>query len=255
LPQISQGLLGKIFYFGEKWLIIEYIIMIKAIFFDWGHTFTSTGFIDAKEQVDELLKSYNSSWDEFYPYWKNLYILRSQGAIKSNTEMGRQLKIMLKKDIPFDKITDLIIDSHIIPQENIEVIKELKKNYKVGLLTNNIKEFIDRVLKNYKIEDLFDAVIVSSEIGARKPDARIFFIALKKLSIKPEESIFVSDELSEDLIGAKGCGMKTVWLDSGVENEWIKKEWIESEREIGKLFPPDATIKNLQEVPSLIEKI
>jgi len=223
---------------------------IKTILLDWGHTFTGSGFSDAESEADKLLKPYGLSWNDFYYYYSNLYILRSQGRILTDSEMESQIKKLLGKDIPLIKIIDIIISSHIIPQENIDIVKELKKDYKVGLLSNNVKEWIEKALDNHKISGLFDGVIVSSEVGARKPDARIYLAALKKFSVKPEETVFVADEIGEDLVGAKGCGLKTVWLDSGVENQWKQ-----SEREISEWFRPDATIKELKDVIQAIKTI
>ena len=144
----------------------------------------------------------------------------------------------------------LFRSSHIILDENIKIIKEIKKEYKVGLITNFVYEWIKKVFKVEGIDDLFDIVIVSSKVGARKPTAEIFYTALKSFLIKPSEAVFVSDNLCGDLIYAKGCGIKTIWLDKGIKNKWKKKE-----REIAKLFQPDATIKNLTEITSIIKKM
>lgn len=223
--------------------------MLKVVFFDWGHTFTGSGFIDVKGKINSLLETYGLSWEVFYPYWRNLYELRSSGRIKNDSEFHNWLgKILSRRDLPLEEILDIMIDSHNIPRENIEIVKKLKKDYKVGLITNNVQEWIERVLKNYKIENLFDAIIVSSEVGARKPDAKIFYTALKAFSVKPEQTVFISDEVAEDLVAAKGCGMKTIWLDTGVDNEWKKQE-----REIAKLFKPDAVIKNLKQAIPIIK--
>lgn len=230
--------------------------MIKVIFFDWGHTITSSGFIEAKEKINNLLHPYNLDWDAFYPYFKNLYLLRSSGKIKSDKEMSNWLeKILQKENVPFEKIREAIIDSHVIPRENIEIVQKIKKNYKVGLLTNNIKKWVGKVLKNYGIEDLFDALVVSSEVGAKKPDAEIFYVALKSFAVKPEEAVFVSDEVCDDLVGAKGCGMKTIWLDTTYGNEPIEEQnkLKKKERKIAKIFKPDAIIKNLKEVIPIIK--
>jgi len=225
--------------------------MIKAIFFDWGHTLTTSGFRNAKEKISNLLRPYNLIWDDFYLHFKNLYEIRSSGHLKSDEEMFNLLgKITGKENLPLKEILEAVVDSTVIPQENIKTVEKLKEKYKVGLLTNNVREWLEPSIKRYKIENLFDTIIVSSEVGARKPDAKIYYAALKSLSVKPEETVFVSDELSEDLVAAKGCGIKTIWLDIGGDDEWNKKE-----REIAKLFKPDATIKNLQEAVSLIEKI
>ena len=80
-----------------------------------------------------------------------------------------------------------------------------------------------------------DAITVSSEIGVRKPDARIFMSALKSVSVMPEEAVFVSDELAEDLVGSKGLGMISVWL----RNPQVKSEWKQREA-VKKIFEPDA---------------
>ncbi|MDD2732188.1 MAG: HAD family hydrolase [Candidatus Pacebacteria bacterium] len=224
--------------------------MIKVIFFDWGHTFTGSGFTDAREPINKLLKPYGLDWDVFFPYWRSLYQLRSSRWIKTDEEFHVWLgRILQKRDLPLEQIQKVIVDSHRIPKENIELIKKIKEDYKVGLLTNNVQEWVERVLRNYKIEDLFDVVIVSSRVGVRKPEGRIFYEALKSLSAKPEEAVFVSDEVSEDLVGAKACGMRIIWLDTGIENEWKQQE-----RELAEFLKPDAIIKNLIEVPPIIKK-
>ena len=218
--------------------------MIKAIFFDWGNTFCRS-FPDVQEKkVEVLLKPFGFNWKSFYPYWRSLYYLRSLGRIKSDDEMEVWCKrILQREDFPMKEILTLNIDSYYLPAENIKVVNELKRSYKVGVIANGVKEWIEQVIKKYKIETLFDGLFVSSEIGVRKPDARIFYIALKEFSVKPKETVFVSDELGDDLVGAKGCGMKIIWLYQGIE------------KEILEIVQPDGIIKNLKEAIPIINKI
>ena len=223
--------------------------MLKAVFFDLGHTLTREANVSKK--IEALLKPYNLKWKRFYSCWKNFYFLRSMGKISNDKEMFWLLeKVLGSKSIPFQKIRDIIIfESHIIPKENIEIIKEIKKEYKVALITNFVHEWVEKILKTKKIHDLFDLILVSSKIGVRKPNAEIFYIALKQFSIRSDEAVFVSDDFSSDLICAKGCGLKTIWLDREIKNKWKKKE-----KEITKLFQPDATIKNIAEILPIIKK-
>ena len=97
---------------------------------------------------------------------------------------------------------------------------------------------------------MFDIIIVSSKIRVRKPNAEIFYIALKQFSIRPGEAVFISDDFSSDLICAKGCEIKTIWLDNGIKNKRKRKE-----KEIARLFQPDATVKNLTEIIPIIRKM
>jgi FMN phosphatase YigB (HAD superfamily) len=224
--------------------------MIKAVFFDWGRTLIS-GFKENDAKIEEILKPYGLKWSEVFKIWRNFYLLRSLGRLKTDQEMFEQLRkiLDLPSEKPLESIRDLVIDSHIIAPETIDIIKKIKNYYKVGIISNNVYDWVIRVLDNYRIRDLFDAIVISSEIGARKPDARIFVAALKALSIKPEEAVFVSDELAEDLAGAKGLGMITVWL----KNPHIKSEWTRYEKPEEKIFEPDATISNLKELLMFLE--
>jgi HAD superfamily hydrolase (TIGR01509 family) len=192
--------------------------MLKAVFFDWGYTFVK-GFKYRDKELNKLLKPFGLSWKIFKEIWRKFYILRSSGKIKTDKEFELIIQRTTQKLIPVKKIIEITIESQIIPKEHIKIVKELKKDFKVGILSNNIREWVLPVLKNYKIENLFDALIISSKVGARKPDAIIYYEALKKFSIKPEEAIFIADELSEDLVPARGLGMKTIWLKTK-ESGW-----------------------------------
>jgi HAD superfamily hydrolase (TIGR01509 family) len=222
--------------------------MIKAVFIDWGYVFMK-GFKSRDRKLNKILKPLGLNWENFIPLWRNFYILRSSGKIKSDKELEIYLKRVIQKEIPVKKIIEITIESHLIPKEHIEVVKKLKKDYKVGILSNNVQGWIDRVLRNYKIENLFDAVIVSSKVGARKPDATIYCQALKKFSVKPKEAVFIADEVAEDLVPATGLGMKTIWLKTDSKG-W----WKENDEKVLKIYQPNATIKNLKEVIPIIKK-
>jgi HAD superfamily hydrolase (TIGR01549 family) len=223
--------------------------MLKAILFDWGHTLTEE--IDISERMDVLLKPYSLTWEKFYPLWKKFYHLRSKGNIKNDKDMFRQIeKVLQRKNMPLKKIRDIIIlDSHIIPNKNINIVKEIKKDYKVGLITNFVYDWLERALKIDKIDNLFDVIVVSSKAEVRKPSTEMFYTALKSLLVEPMETIFVSDGFY-DLISAKECGIKIIWLDKENKNKQNKKK-----KKIVKLFQPDAIAKDLTEVIPIIKKM
>lgn len=226
--------------------------MIKVVFFDWGRTLIS-GFKEIDAKIEEILGQYGLKWSEVFSVWRNFYLLRSLGRLKSDQEMFDQLRKLLNlpNNSPLEKIRDLQINSHIITPETIEIVRKIRQRYKVGIISNNVYEWVIQVLEAYRIQELFDVITVSSEIGVRKPDARIFISALKSASAKPKEAVFVSDELAEDLVGSKGLGMISVWL----RNPQIKSEWKQREIAEEKIFEPDAIISSLQELLPFLEKI
>ena len=57
----------------------------------------------------------------------------------------------------------------------------------------------------------FECIVLSYEVGVRKPDKRIYVEALQRLKLRPEECVFVSDAIS-DLEGARKLGLKTILI-------------------------------------------
>ncbi|HEX7036549.1 MAG TPA: HAD family hydrolase, partial [Pseudomonadales bacterium] len=57
-----------------------------------------------------------------------------------------------------------------------------------------------------------DCVVVSEEVGVRKPDAEIFRIAADRLGIAPARSWFIGDNPTIDIVGARDAGFRAIWL-------------------------------------------
>lgn len=114
------------------------------------------------------------------------------------------------------------------PKERIDFLLELRKKYKVFLLSN-INElhagFVDRyVKKNYTLTDwqklCFDKVYYSHIIQMRKPTKSIYRFVLKDAGIKADESLFI-DDLAENIRGAKAVGLQAI--QHNPEDEIIDK--------------------------------
>lgn len=107
------------------------------------------------------------------------------------------------------------IDDLIKLKKNIKrILKALiEKGYKLGLIANQGKEMID-FLKKHNLWELFDFRGISEILGLRKPDLRIFKLALKG-GCKPNEAIMVGDRIENDIIPAKKLGMKTIRIRKG----------------------------------------
>jgi putative hydrolase of the HAD superfamily len=61
------------------------------------------------------------------------------------------------------------------------------------------------------IQNFFDVILISEEQGIKKPDPEIFWRAVDKLGITPEESIFVGDHPLNDVQASQSIGMKDIW--------------------------------------------
>ncbi len=82
-----------------------------------------------------------------------------------------------------------------VRDEVVELARTIKKTHvRTALVTNNIAEFRVHWKKSIPVEDLFHHVVDSSEVGLRKPDPRIFELALEMLGgVAPDEAVFLDD--------------------------------------------------------------
>ncbi len=89
-----------------------------------------------------------------------------------------------------------------------------------GLVANSWPEpgrVLRRDVEDDGLADLLDVIVCSDEVGARKPDPRIFEWALEKLALEPEQVMYVGDSLEKDVQGAANLGMTTVqavWFEA-----------------------------------------
>jgi putative hydrolase of the HAD superfamily len=93
-------------------------------------------------------------------------------------------------------------------------VAELRaRGLRVGLITNNESEHQREKIRRTGLDGLFDAVIISDEVGVAKPNARIFEHALAALDVAAGEAMHVGDNLVADARGARDAGLIGVWLD------------------------------------------
>ena len=102
-------------------------------------------------------------------------------------------------------------------------LKLRKLGYKLAILSNHAKEFIDYCEEKFDFHKLFDARVYSYEIGISKPDPSSFRAVLKKLDTTSDTCLFIDDSPHNIKI-AKELGFQTIlFADSGeLRNELLK---------------------------------
>jgi HAD superfamily hydrolase (TIGR01509 family) len=77
---------------------------------------------------------------------------------------------------------------------------------KVGLLSNAESSFITNILNEHRLAQVFDAIVISSEIGCAKPDPEAYWAILRALNVAPADSVMVDDNPT-NIRGAAAVGM------------------------------------------------
>jgi HAD superfamily hydrolase (TIGR01549 family) len=107
------------------------------------------------------------------------------------------------------------IDSLKLRSHAKKLLKTASENSSVGLISNfTYAPVIYASLRKLGIDKYFNAVLVSENVGWRKPHRIIFEEALKMLQVKAEESIFIGDSPIEDIEGATTLGIRTIFVAS-----------------------------------------
>ena len=103
-------------------------------------------------------------------------------------------------------------------------------------------------MKEKKLGHLFSSIIISDEVGIRKPAPDIFSVALNSLEIEARETLFVGDSWEEDIVGAAKFGMDSVWINPNRTSP--------EERRIKHPFKKNIfCIPSVQKISKLIEQL
>lgn len=94
-----------------------------------------------------------------------------------------------------------------------ELLKTLKKNYRIGIVTNNITAEQENKLRQLGLRDYVDHMTTSEEMKVTKPHPILFTTALEKLGAAPDSAVMIGDSWDNDIAGAHAVGMKCIWLN------------------------------------------
>jgi len=125
-----------------------------------------------------------------------------------------------------------------------EVLQAIRKEgYRIGMIANGDSAGCWNIIEATSLQDYFNAIVISEEVGIEKPDKKIFEVALARLGAKPENAVMVGNRIDTDILGANSFGMKSVWFRWNTRYNDI----IDRSQE-----KPDFTINSLFELPGLL---
>lgn len=137
-------------------------------------------------------------------------------GIISRSEYFEQIADLLGKTA--DDIREIDRKEHIRNDQLIDYIKRLKNDYKIGLLSNIGDETMDELFPEPERNDLFDAFVLSSNIGLIKPAVEVFEYAAAQLGVPTDECVMI-DDLLKNVDGAERAGMRGLVFTSNHQLE------------------------------------
>jgi putative hydrolase of the HAD superfamily len=117
--------------------------------------------------------------------------------------------------------------------------EKLTKNYSLAILSNDVKEWADYLRAKFDLDRLFKIIVVSGEVGYRKPDKRIYNILLYRVQSAPSNCVLVDDK-SKNLRTASEIGIRTI--------RFIREESNDD-------FSAEFEISSFTELPEAVKKV
>jgi HAD superfamily hydrolase (TIGR01549 family) len=224
-------------------------LTIKAVIFDYIGTLVNCRGYNMADSEDNLYKAlkaeginiekesfldaYNCAHRKYrvvrYEHYKE--VTNAVWVAEALCNLGFKVSVDdLRVTAGLDVFFQDFIDTLELREGAVELLSEVCGKYRLGLLSNfTYGPVIHKSLKKIGIHHHFDAVIVSEEVGWRKPSPVIYQDMLLRLGVKADEALFIGDSPLEDIKGALDMDIKTVFVPSQFNSQ---KDLVES-----KLLP------------------
>ena len=99
------------------------------------------------------------------------------------------------------------------------LLKELRSRHRLAVVSNpHSPTMVPRMLAAHGIADLFDAVVLSVDVGRRKPHPAMYSAALDALGITAAEAVFVGDSREADFVGPTAAGIRSYLIGEHIES-------------------------------------
>jgi putative hydrolase of the HAD superfamily len=198
-------------------------------------------------------------FDQFYRAFSQSFEMVSEFRRQRFKEIRSQerMRILLRvlghqaDEVP-EEILESLTTAHMselarsfeVQPETIEVLEWAGRHFRRAMISNfDYSPALYDALDRFGIRSMFETIVVSDEVGWRKPHRIIFDRAFEQLRINPQEGLFIGDQLYIDVYGALNSGMDVVWLETE------RQDWL-----IPGLPEPTYTVRSILEIMRLIEK-
>jgi epoxide hydrolase-like predicted phosphatase len=180
---------------------------IRAVFFDLGGVIVRTEFQAPRQRLAERFGMDYEDIDKIV-FGSPTAARASVGEITEEEHWLQVMKILKLPAAEARSVQKEFFAGDVIDRGLLEYLRSLKPGYKVGAISNawsGLRQYMERE----KFADVFDAIVISAEVGAAKPEPKIYQYALDQLGVRPDEAVFV-DDVIENVEASEKLGMQGI---------------------------------------------
>jgi len=135
---------------------------------------------------------------------------------------------------------EAIADRTIFPETKPVILELFRRGYRLGLVSNTTSSVeVPKALSELKIAGCFETIILSAQVGKRKPDPAILLEATDQMGVSPDKCVYVGNRMDRDVLPSKKAGFSQVILLKDGEAPDLSDE---------PVFEPDIFISNLTDL-------
>ncbi len=208
--------------------------LISDIFFDLDHTLWDfnensrlafSAIFEIKKidlELKYFLKIYNTVNQKYWKLYRENMISHDYLRIK-RLEESFYLSGIILSSTDLDQINNLYMRlltsfNNLIPGA-ISLIKFLKPNYRLSVITNGFEDIQHKKIDNSGLKNYFNQVITADKVGFKKPNPKIFKKALEKNNLDSSNCLMIGDTFESDITGALKINMKAIHFNSNNEKK------------------------------------
>ena len=159
-------------------------------------------------------------WARFEGDDPDITRLRNWAVYYRQTSWERALGAFDIEDAPFASQLSLEFrrqreQRHVLFDDTLPILNALHGRVKLGLMTNGLSCLQHEKILGSRLAPFFDAMVVAGDIGAAKPDPRVFHALLERLQVRADQAVMVGNSISGDIGGAQGVGMEAILIHRG----------------------------------------
>lgn len=158
--------------------------------------------------------------DDFVPYVQQTFPDRKPQEIYDpwfKADVGELTSLQVWEKIGFrgdlEKIEKEYLDTIELSDGFFDFIKTVSKLYKLAIISNDSSRWSKYLREKFDLNQYFDVISISGDLGIQKPDERIFRLTIEQLGAGAEDCLYVDDR-EGNLEAARKVGMKAVLLNS-----------------------------------------
>ena len=202
-------------------------VNVRTVFLDFGGTLAEP-LLDLRPcvraaarrsgvrvQSERFLTESERSWERLWPEAPSWL-----GRRPSFADMVHERALRAAgAEGPIDAMVGALREELLAPRrhrpypETDEVLRTLQqKGHRLHVVSNHT-DYLPEILRRLGWAERFSGISFSQEVGAEKPDPRLFTLALSRSACPPEQAVHVGDQWEADYLGARRVGIRAIWLN------------------------------------------